>query len=122
MCRQQAPRKRSKEDAYHQQIQPIEGERFVCDSAENDHKKVTAVAEVQSKQSLEQTDINVLLQHLQPERHDAIKNFLVDAPSFDVVFLRKVYNCMHLETVRPVMPSAKVRNGPSWNGKRSNAE
>ena len=63
----------------------------------NDHKKVTAVAEVHSKQSLEQTDINVLLQRLQPERHDAIKDFLADAPSFNVVFFSKVYDCRHLE-------------------------
>ena len=78
------------------------------------HKKVTAVAEVQSKQSLEQTDINVLLQRLQPERHDAIKDFLADAPSFNVVFFSKVYDCRHLEnfTLRTLVESVPGLHEP----------
>ena len=74
------------------------GDLFVV-LRKNDRKKVTAVAEVQSKQLLEQTDSSLLLQHLQPERHDAIKDFLADAPSFNVVFFSKVYDCRRLENL-----------------------
>ena len=54
-----------------------------------DNKKVTAVAEVQGPQRLEQTDRSLLVQHLQPGRHDEIQNFLGDAPSFNVVFFQQ---------------------------------
>ena len=66
-----------------------------------DNKKVTAVAEVQGPQRLEQTDRSLLLQHLQPGRHDEIQNFLGDAPSFNVVFFSKVYDCSHLNLTLP---------------------
>ena len=68
-----------------------------------DNKKVTAVAEVQGPQRLEQTDRNLLLQHLQPGRHDEIQNFLGDAPSFNVVFFSKVYDCSHLNLTLPLL-------------------
>jgi len=66
-----------------------------------DNKKVTAVAEVQGPQRLEQTDRSLLLQHLQPGRHDEIQNFLGDAPSFNVVSFSKVYDCSHLNLTLP---------------------
>ena len=66
-----------------------------------DKKKVCAVAEVQGPQRLEQTDRSLLLQHLQAVRHDEIQNFLGDAPSFNVVFFSKVYDCRHLNLTLP---------------------
>ena len=67
------------------------------------NKKVTAVAEVQGPQRLEQTDCSLLLQHLQPGRHDELQNFLGDAPSFNVVFFSKVYDCSHLNLTLPLL-------------------
>ena len=61
-----------------------------------DNTKFTAVAEVQGPQRLEQTDCSLLLQHLQPGRHGELQNFLGDAPSFNVVFFNKVYDCTKL--------------------------
>ena len=55
------------------------------------------MAEVQDPQRLEQTDRNLLLQHLQPGRHGEIQNFLGAAPSFNVVFFSKVYDCRKFE-------------------------
>ena len=68
-----------------------------------DKKKVCAVAEVQGPQRLEQTDRSLLLQNLQAVRHNEIQNFLGDAPSFNVVFFSKVYDCSHLNLTLPLL-------------------
>ena len=51
---------------------------------------MTAVAQVTGEQLDRQSDKSLLLPHVQAERHDALRSFLGDAPSFNVVFFSKV--------------------------------
>ena len=60
-------------------------------------KRVTAVAVVQGEQLAKQSNQNLLLQNLEPERHTAIKQYLGDAPTFNLVFFKKVFDCRSLE-------------------------
>ena len=63
----------------------------------NSGRKVTAVAVLQGEQLAKQSNQNLLLQNLEPERHTAIRHYLGDAPTFNVVFFDKVFDCRGLE-------------------------
>ena len=66
-----------------------------------------------------QRDRSMLLQHILPERHDALRNFLGDAPTFNVVFFKKVYDCRGLANLNLSTLVAKVpglQEPPSLNG------
>ena len=59
----------------------------------NSGRKVTAVAVLQGEQLAKQSNQNLLLQNLDPERHTAIKQYLGDARTFNLVFFNKVFDC-----------------------------
>ena len=83
-----------------------------------DAKRVTAVAQVQSRQLERQTDRTLLTQHLQDGRHKALMDFLGDAPTFNVVFFDKVYDCktlsLNLSALVAKVPG--LQEPPSLNG------
>ena len=80
------------------------------------------MAKVQSRQLQHQSDLSLLLQHLKPERHDAIRIFLGDAPTFNVVFFDKVYDCRELVNLNlselvarvPGLQEPASLNGPGF--------
>ena len=59
----------------------------------SDRKRVVAVAQVHGERLQYQSDHNILLKNLQPERHTAIRHLLAHAPTFNIVFFDKVYDC-----------------------------
>ena len=50
------------------------------------------MAELKEPTLLEQTDRNLLLQHVQIGRHEEVLNFLGDASSLSIIFFSKVYD------------------------------
>jgi len=94
------------------------GDLFVV-VRKNDRKRVTAVARVQSEQLQRQSDESLLLQRLEPERHEAIRDFLGDAPSFNIVFFDQVYDCRDMQNFNLTTLTARVpglQEPPSLNG------
>jgi len=94
------------------------GDLFVV-VRKKDRKRVTAVARVQSEQLQCQTDQSLLMQHLEPERHDAIRDFIGDAPSFNIVFFDQVYDCRNIQNFNLTTLTARVpglQEPPSLNG------
>ena len=64
----------------------------------NSGRKVTAVAVVQGEQLAKQSNQNLLLQNLKAERHTLIKQYLGNAPTFNVVFFNKIFDWSHFST------------------------
>ena len=86
-----------------------------------DAKRVTAVAQVQGRQLERQSDRSLLTQHLQDGRHEALRNFLGDAKTFNAVFFDKVYDCrtlnMNLSALVarvPGLQEPRSLNGPGF--------
>ena len=63
----------------------------------NSGKRVTAVAVVQGEQLAKQSNQNLLLRNLAPKRRTAIKRYLGNAPTFNLVFFNKVFDCRSLD-------------------------
>ena len=62
----------------------------------NSGRKVTAVAVLQGEQLAKQSNQNLWLRNLALKRRTAIKQYLGDAPTFNLVFFNKVFDCRSL--------------------------